>query len=256
MILGLVILVISGMAAKLVAMLVRHTLRDRIPTPFLMSVVARFIAIPVFLLGLFVVLHVSDLTRLALTILGGTGIVGLVLGFAFRDIAEKLPREFVLSLRNPFRTGDLISVDGSEGIVQNLNTRSTVLLTLDGNHVQIPNATVFKNKITNYSSNPYRRAEFSVGIGYDASIGKAQEIMLEVLNEHVAVIDQPEPLVLVNDLAASTVNLKIFYWFDSTVYSPNKIRSSLLRLTSVRCLKTVFRCLTTLERSYSHREYQ
>ena len=70
-----------------------------------------------------------------------------------------------------------------------------------------------------------------MGIGYDASIGHAQEIIVQVLKQHVAVINEPEPLVLVDDLAPSTVNLKIFYWFDSTVYSPIKIRSSLLRLT-------------------------
>lgn len=230
-ILGLAIFLLSGLLAKLVAALARRTLKARIPSPLLMNVVARSIAIPVFLLGLYIVLYVSDLTRLALTILGGTGIVGLVLGFAFRDIAENFLASLFLSLRNPFRTGDYISVDGSEGVVQNLNTRSTVLLTLDGNHIQIPNAIIFKNKITNYSSNPYRRAEFSVGIGYDASIGHAQEIIVEVLKTHVAVLNEPEPLVLVDDLAASTVNLTVFYWFDSTVYSPVKIRSSLLRLT-------------------------
>jgi len=228
---GLTILILAALLAKLVAALARSLLKQRIPSPLLMTIVVRSIAIPVFLLGLFVVLHVSDLTRLALTILGGTGIVGLALGFAFRDIAENFLASLFLSLRNPFSTGDLISVDGSEGIVQNLNTRTTVLLTLDGNHIQIPNAIIFKNKITNYSSNPYRRAEFLVGIGYDASIGHAQEIIVQVLKQHVAVINEPEPLVLVDDLAPSTVNLKIFYWFDSTVYSPIKIRSSLLRLT-------------------------
>ncbi len=225
------ILLISWATAKGVVALARHLLRQRIPSPLLLNVVARAIAIPVFLLGLYVVLLVSNLTRLALTVLGGTGILGLILGFAFRDIAENFLASLFLSLRNPFRTGDYISVDGTEGIVQNLNTRSTVLLTLDGNHVQIPNAIVFKSKITNFSSNPYRRSEFVVGIGYDSSISGAQGIILGVLKGHTAVLHDPEPLVLVHELGAATVNLRILYWFDSTVYSPIKIRSALLRLT-------------------------
>lgn len=225
------ILFLSWAFAKSVAVLARHLLRSRIPSTILLNLVARTLAIPVFLLGLYIVLQVSNMTRLALTVLGGTGLVGLILGFAFRSIAENFLASLFLSIRNPFRTGDYISVDGTEGVVKNLNTRTTVLLTLDGNHVQIPNATVFTNKITNYSTNPYRRSEFAVGVGYDASISKAQEIILKVLKDHIAVLDEPEPLVLVDELAGATVNLRALYWFDSTVYSPIKIRSAVLRLT-------------------------
>ena len=108
-------------------------------------------------------LRVAGLTQLALTVLGGTGLIGIIIGFAFRDIAENFLASLLLSMRNPFNGGDLIEVAGYTGIVQNLNTRSTVLLTLDGNHVQIPNATVYKSTIKNYSSIPSRRAEFLVG---------------------------------------------------------------------------------------------
>ena len=229
--LAALVLLVTGGIAKVVAMLARYFLRSRIPAPLLLNVVARAIAIPVLLMGLYVVLLFSNLTRLALTVLGGTGLAGLILGFAFRDIAENYLSSLFLSLRNPFRTGDYISVDGSEGIVQNLNTRTTVLLTLDGNHVQIPNTIVFKSKIINYSSSAYRRSSFSVGIGYESAIGQAQDIILAVLKGHDAILDKPEPLVLVHELSASTVDLKAYYWFDSSVYSPIKIQSAMLRLT-------------------------
>jgi len=78
------------------------------------------------------------LTRLAPTELGGAGLVGIIIGFAFRDIAENFFASLLLSVRNLLRGGDLIKVAGQTGIVQNLNTLNTVLLTLDGNHVQIP----------------------------------------------------------------------------------------------------------------------
>lgn len=134
-------------------------------------------------------------------------------------------------MRNPFHSGDLIDVGGYTGIVQNLNVRSTVLLTLDGNQVQIPNSTVYKSIIKNYSSIPSRRAEFTVGIGYDSSAAKAQVLISELLQEHPAVLETPEPLVLVEELGPATVNLRIYYWFDSASYSPNKINSALLRQT-------------------------
>ncbi len=70
---------------------------------------------PVALLGLYLVLKVSGMTRLAMTVLGGTGLVGLVIGFAFRDIAENFLASILLSVQNPFRYGDLIEVAGYLG---------------------------------------------------------------------------------------------------------------------------------------------
>jgi small-conductance mechanosensitive channel len=106
-----------------------------------------------------------------------------------------------------------------------------VLLTLDGNHVQIPNAMVYKSTITNFSTNPSRRAEFTVGIGYDSSTAKAQTLIKDVLDKHPAVLQEPEPLVLVRDLGEATVNLLVRYWFDSATFAPDKTNSALMRIT-------------------------
>lgn len=230
-VLGAVILIISWLLAKLVSFLARHFFAARVTSQLLLTVITRAFSIPVFLLGVYFVLQVAGLTRLALTVLGGTGLIGIIIGFAFRDIAENFLASLLLSVRNPFRSGDLVEVAGRTGIVQNLNTRSTILLTLDGSHVQIPNATVYKSTIENFSSNPNRRADFTVGIGYDSSAAEAQRLISEVLRSHPAVLNAPEPLVLVEELGAATVNLRVNYWFDSGTHSPAKINSALLRQT-------------------------
>jgi small-conductance mechanosensitive channel len=111
-----------------------------------------------------------------------------------------------------------------------MNTRSTILLSVEGNHIQIPNATIFKNTITNYSAAPARRSELDIGVGYDVSTTAAQEVVRGVLGRHEAVMADPEPLVLVDSLGASTVNLKVYYWIDGHRYSTLKVRSALLRL--------------------------
>lgn len=229
--LAIVIIALAWIISRLVGLLARRFFASRVESPLLLAVVVRLFAIPVFLLGIYFVLQVAGLTRLALTVLGGTGIAGIVIGFAFRDIAENFLASLLLSVRNPFRKGDFIEVAGQRGIVQNLNTRSTVLLTLDGNHVQIPNATVYKSTITNFSTNESRRAQFVIGIGYESSTAKAQALVLEVLSNHPAVLKQPEPLVLVDELGPASVNLKASYWFDSSTYAPNKINSALLRIS-------------------------
>ncbi len=225
------VLFLSWWLTKYTARLSHRVLHNRIDSPLLTTIASRTIAIPVFLLGFYLVLQLAGLTGLALTLLGGTGVAGIIIGFAFRDIAENFLASILLSIRHPFRSKDLIEVAGYTGIVQQMNTRSTVLMTLNGNHVQIPNSTVFKNIITNYSANPNRRSDFVVGIGYADAISKAQELIAQVLSNHPAVLQTPKPLVLVDTLGAATVNLRIYFWYDASQYAPIKIKSSLIRLT-------------------------
>ncbi|WP_167532065.1 mechanosensitive ion channel domain-containing protein [Rhodopseudomonas palustris] len=228
--LAVVIILVTWLVARLVGFLANRFVARRVTSSLLRAVIVQAFSIPVFLLGVYFVLQVAGLTRLAITVLGGTGLFGIIVGFAFREIAENFLASILLSVRNPFSTGDLIEVAGNTGIVQNLNARSTVLLTLAGNYVQIPNAIVFKSTITNYSSTPSRRATFAIGISYAASTSKAQTLIAEVLAQHPAVLRTPEPLVLVEELGATTINLRVYYWFASATYSPAKINSALLRL--------------------------
>jgi small-conductance mechanosensitive channel len=184
----------------------------------------------IFLFGIYIILRVSGLTQLALTVVGGTGLIGLAVGIAFRDITENFLASIFLSMQRPFETGDLIEVTGVTGYVQQLNVRTTVLMTLDGNLVQIPNATVYKSNLRNFTTNANRREDFIVGIGYDDSITQAQQIARDVLTSHPAVLKDPAPSVLADSLAASTVNLRIYFWLDGRENSWLKVRSSVIRL--------------------------
>jgi small-conductance mechanosensitive channel len=84
--------------------------------------------------------------------IGGTGLIGLVVGIAFRDITENFLASVFLSMQRPFETGDLLEVSGVTGYVQQLNMRTTILMTLDGNLVQIPNANVYKSNLRNFTA--------------------------------------------------------------------------------------------------------
>jgi small-conductance mechanosensitive channel len=227
---GAIILVFS-LVASLLALRVTHRVLDtRIEARLLRTVIARAAATVIFLVGVYLILRVMGLTQLALTVVGGTGLLGLALGIAFRDITENFLASIFLSVQRPFEPADLIEVAGVTGYVQQLNMRTTVLMNLDGNLVQIPNAAVYKANIRNYSTNPNRRAVVEVGIGYDDAISAAQELALGVLKEHPAVLDDPAPMVLVDSLGASAVILRIYFWFDGSRNDVLKVRSSVLRL--------------------------
>ena len=228
---ALFVIALSWIFAKLTVNVLRRGLLGRSFSHLLREVMARAGGMLVMLAGLYLVLRIAGLTQLALTLVGGTGLIGLVLGIAFRDITENFLASLFLSLQQPFREGDLVEVANVTGYVQRLTSRTTVLMTLDGNQVQIPNSTVFKSTIRNFTSNPNRRDDFMVGIGYDDSISFAQEVALKVLAEHPAVLNEPEPLVLVDNLGASTVNLRIYFWLDGGQHSWAKVKSSVIRLT-------------------------
>lgn len=228
-VLALVLLPLTWWLSELAARGLRRFLLGGIESPFLRRVVARMLTLPIFLVGLYVVLQVAGLTQVALSLLGGAGVIGIVFGFAFRDIAENFLASLLLSIRQPFRAGDLIEVEGMLGTVQSMNTRSTVMISPEGNQIQIPNASVFKSVITNFTASPEGRDTVAVGIGYDASVSEAQETVANLLAAHEAVLAEPQPMVLVDTLGSSTVNLIAYYWIDVRRYSLLKVRSSIMR---------------------------
>ncbi len=234
---GLSVLLLFWGISTIAARITRTYLRNKELNSLLQDITSRGVAVVVFLLGLYIVFHVAELTGVALTVLGGTGLLGIILGIAFRDITENFLASIFLSLQNPFHAGDLVEINGNVGFIQRLTIRATLLMTLDGNHMQIPNSTVYKSRILNFTSNPNQRTHFIVGIGYKESITYAQEIGREILNKHPAVLMEPEPWILVDELAPSSINLKFYFWVDGSKHNILKVKSSVMRQIKYAYLK-------------------
>jgi small conductance mechanosensitive channel len=229
-VLALLLLPVFWLLSRYTRRLVRWIFRNKVSSPLILNVIGMLAGLPVLLLGFYIVLQIAGLTSLAVSILGGAGVIGIVLGFAFRDIVENFLSGILLSIRQPFLRGNFINVAGYEGVVDSLNSRSTVLISLEGNHIIIPNAAVFKNVITNFSTARFRRETLDVGIGYDDSVAQTQEVINGVLAEHEAVRNDPPPMVLVHSLGAATVNIRVYFWFDGHDISAVKLKSALYRL--------------------------
>ncbi len=228
--LGVLILALTVLVAWVTTRGVRSLLARRVSSRLLRGLMSRGAGMLVLVAGLYIVLRISGLTQLALTIVGGTGLIGLAFGFAFRDITENYLASIFLSIQRPFHTGDLVEIAGVTGYVRQLNVRTTILMLLDGTLSQLPNAMVYKSAIRNFSNNPNRREDFVVGIGYDDRIDEAQEVARSVLAKHPAVLKDPEPWVLAEDLGKATVNLRIYFWLNGREHSWLKVRSSVIRL--------------------------
>ena len=181
-------------------------------------------------IGVVLALDVLGATTLVGAVLGTAGLAGLAVGFAFRDIVENYLAGILLSVRRPFEFNDHVLVGSEEGRVLRLNARELVLMTLDGNHVRIPNASVFKSVIHNYTKNPRRRFQFDAGIGVEEDLARVQALGREVLEAMAGVLDDPEPAVRIRELADSTVTVTLFGWVDQRQADFYKVRSEAIRL--------------------------
>ncbi|MCA8952181.1 MAG: mechanosensitive ion channel [Planctomycetes bacterium] len=205
-------------------------LERRFESQLMQTVARKVLQIGFWLIALYLFLRVSGLTQIALTVVGGTGVLGIVLGFAFRDIAENFLASILISVQRPFRYGDTIEVDGMKGVVQRVTPRGTILMDFEGNYIQLANAQVYKSPIKNFTANPRVRADFAFGIAYDSSISHCQEVVMRVLGGHEAVLEEPAPMVLAEELASATINLRAYFWVDGSRHSRDKVRSALIRM--------------------------
>jgi small-conductance mechanosensitive channel len=180
--------------------------------------------------GIVVALQLLDASAMLGSVVGALGILGLAIGFATRDTVENYIASILLSIRQPFRREDHILIDEVEGKVLRLTPRATVLLSLDGNHVRIPNATVFKATIVNYTLNPLRRFEFRVGVGTNIDLREARTLAVDALRRTQGILETPEPICHIVELGDSSVVLAVQAWLDQRESDFHKLRSKAQRI--------------------------
>lgn len=184
------------------------------PNSFLAELISGAIRVVGIVAGLIVMLQILGATALLGLVLGGAGVIGIALGFAVRDTVDNYVSSLMLSLRQPFRANDHVLIGDSEGRVIRLTSRATILMTLDGNHLRIPNATVFKAIILNYTRNPQRRFEFDLGVDADDDPLAAMKVGVAALQGLASVLDDPRSYAVIRDVGDSSIVLRFFGWID------------------------------------------
>jgi small conductance mechanosensitive channel len=195
------------------------------PNGFLAELIASALRFVFVTGGIVVALQMIGAGALLGAVLGGAGIVGIALGFAMRDTIENYVASIMLSLRQPFRANDWVRIEEHEGRVIRLTSRATVIMTLDGNHLRIPNSTVFKAVILNFTRNPRRRFDFDLGIDADSDPNRARRIGLEALAALDFVLTDPPPSARLEYVGDSNIVLKFLGWIDQDESDFFKARS-------------------------------
>ena len=193
-------------------------------TPFTADLAGRAIRIGFGLTGLVLALDFLDATKLVGALLGAAGVAGLAFGFAFRNIAENWLVSILLSIRRPFDLDDTVLIDGSEGRVVRLTHSDTVLMTLAGNHLRIPNAAVYNGRVENFTRNPLRMMQLRLTVPRDTDVDQARAVLLGSLTGSPALGD-PEPSVLLVEVGDSHLALALHAWVDQRSANFNRARS-------------------------------
>jgi len=150
------------------------------------------------------------------------GAAGLAIGLALQGTLSNVAAGVMLLIFRPFKVGDFVEAAGHAGSVKELNLFVTEMATGDNIRIIVPNGKIWGDSIRNFSSNPTRRVDLVMGIGYDDDIDKAMEVMHEVIAEDDRVLKDPEPFIAVSELADSSVNFVVRAWVNSGDYWPVK----------------------------------
>lgn len=183
-----------------------------------------------FLFGLVVALNILDLTAVVGAVLGTAGIVGLAIGFAFKDIIENYLAGVLLSTRSPFSVNDFVQIGSDQGHVMRLTPRELVLMNMEGNHLRIPNSKVFNSIIYNFTRNPLRRLDFPVGVGAAEDLAAVAETGCRALRGMPGVLSSPAAFMRVEELGDFSVLVRFHAWMDQRSADFGKVKSEAVRV--------------------------
>jgi len=146
------------------------------------------------------------------------GAAGLAIGLALQGSLGNFAAGVLMIIFKPFKVGDFIEGAGTAGIVEKVEIFTTQLKTPDNKTVIVPNAKLTGDNITNFTVKGTRRVDFVFGIGYGDDIDKARGIIKEIIDKDERVMKEPEPMIVVSELADSSVNLTVRAWTAASDY--------------------------------------
>ncbi len=146
------------------------------------------------------------------------GAAGLAVGLALSGTLQNFAGGVIILLLKPFKVGDYIDAQGYSGSVKEIQIFNTILTTPDKKTIIIPNGGLSTGSMTNYSTEPQRRVDWTFGIAYGDDVDKAKEVLNKLMADDERILKDPEPFVAVSALADSSVNFAVRAWVNAADY--------------------------------------
>ncbi|WP_295484442.1 mechanosensitive ion channel domain-containing protein [Accumulibacter sp.] len=228
MLTGLVTVVVTVLVALWVSGIIETRLAARESIDASMRVVlSRLVKAVLSVIALLLSLSIVGIDITALSVFSGALAVGL--GFGLQKIASNYVSGFIILLDRSIRIGNVVAVDPlTTGVVTQITARYTVVRTLTGTEVIIPNEYLVSNIVRNESFTDSRvRFVLTVQVAYGTDLDIAMRLMGEAARAHKRVLSEPEPQVLLMAFADSGINLDLCYWIADPENGTGSIRSAI-----------------------------
>ena len=176
------------------------------------TLVTKIVQIALYIVAFLIAFELMGIDLTTLTVLGGA--LGIGLGFGLQKIASNFVSGLILLFERSMETGDLVELpDGTSGFVRRASARYTLIETLDGKEILIPNEDFITNRVTNWTlSNTRGRVEIPVGVSYGSDLDRAHALILEAAREHPMCIEDPAPQCFLRNFGDSSVDFLLLFW--------------------------------------------
>ncbi|HOO39586.1 MAG TPA: mechanosensitive ion channel [Deltaproteobacteria bacterium] len=213
---ALLILIVGRWIAKIIRSITGKILMKRSVEPMIASFVENLIYIA--LLVFIVIAALAQLGIQTTSFIAVIGAAGLAIGLALQGSLSNFAAGFLILIFRPFKAGDYVEAGGTAGMIEKIQVFTTHIVTLDNKEVIIPNSKIMGDTITNYTGKDKRRVDLVFGVSYGDNIDKVREVIKNVIKKDNRIFDDPEPAILVSELADSSVNFTVRVWVNTSDY--------------------------------------
>ncbi|MGA6925470.1 MAG: mechanosensitive ion channel domain-containing protein [Desulfosarcina sp.] len=213
---AIAIFIIGGWVAKGVVRFIERLMTRRNVDPTLISFVGNLSYVA--LLAFVIIAALNQLGIQTASFIAVLGAAGLAIGLALQGSLSNFAAGVLMIIFKPFKVGDYIEGAGVSGTVESIQIFTTQLKSPDNKTIIVPNSAITSDHIVNYSTKGTRRVDFVFGIGYGDDIDQARQIISNIIAQDERVYKDPEPVVVVSELADNSVNLTARVWSSSADY--------------------------------------
>lgn len=211
--LAVVILVITFFVAKLFrSFSLRFYKRVFKQNIHIAPVISNLVFILVWFTGLFLALEVLGLEGVLTKVLAGAGIIGVIAGFAFKDIASNAFGGFLLNMQKPFKKGDWVKVGDEFGQVREIGMITTHIANMKGEEVFVPNQMIYQRAFVNYSTRGKLRIVLETGVSYGDDLEQVKQVTLDEVGKLSTVLTTEKIDFFYTNIGDSAYQFQVRFW--------------------------------------------
>ena len=182
--------------------------------------VGRFISLVFYIVilftGIFLALEILGLESVLTKLLAGAGIVGIIAGFAFKDIASNIFAGFLVNMQKPFKDNDWVNIDGNFGTINKIGWITTSIKSISGQEIFVPNQLIYNNTFKNFSAFQQRRIIVKSSVSHADDLEKVKSVVMDEIRQIKVMLSSPGPDFYFLDIGNYAYNFEVRFWIKFT----------------------------------------